>query len=178
MDKALLRGKLQTIKNNFALVQAGIGLMACLDILERVDKVFSQVKHHPEANSVQYIRYVFETDDLLKHATNELRNSVLRNCLKEAFELVKLYGDQTNQAIVIKAAPWYQFLRIVRNSLSHDLQMHFRESDFKRLPITWAGLTFDRSMHNGPLQMSNFLSTQKSIELIDTVIEYVEKCVS
>lgn len=158
MDKALLRGKLQTIKNNFALVQAGIGLMAAPDTLERLDKVFAQVKHHPEANSVQYIRYVFETDDLLKHATNELRNSVLRNCLKETFELVKLYGDQTNQAIVVKAAPWYQFLRIVRNCLSHDLQMRFRESDLKRLPVTWAGLTLDRSMHNGPLQMRDFLS--------------------
>lgn len=175
MDKALLRGKLQTLKNNYALVQAGIALMAAPDALERIEETFAELKDHPEASTLLYIRYVFETDELLKHATQELRNSVLRNCLKETFELVKLYGDQINRTGSIKAAPWYQFLRIVRNCLSHDLRIRFRERDLKHLPVTWSGLTLDQSMHNGPLQGRDFLSRAKTLELIDAVIEYVEQ---
>ena len=175
MDKALLRGKLQTLKNNYALVQAGIVLMAAPDALERIEESFAQFKGHPEAATFLYIRYVFETDELLKHATKELRNSVLRNCLKETFEQVKLYGDLTNQAVVIRAAPWYQFLRIVRNCLSHDLNIRFRDADLKHLPVTWSELTLDRSMHNGPLQMRDFLSRPKTMELMDEVIAYVEQ---
>jgi len=175
MDKALLRGQLQTVKNNFALAQTGIALMAQPDALERFDATFAQIKGHPEANTFGYIRYVFETDELLRHATKEFRNSVLRNCLKEIFELVKLYGNETNQAAIIKSAPWYQFLRIVRNCLSHDLQIRFRDSDLKYLPVTWSRLTLDQSMHNGPLQMRDFLSRLKVLELMDAVIEHVEQ---
>ena len=178
MDKALLCGTLQTFKNNYALVQAGIALMDAPDALERIEKTFAHVKGHPEASTFLYIGYVFKTDELLKHATQELRNSVIRNCLKETFELVKSYGKETQQADVIRAAPWYQFLRIVRNSLSHDLRIDFRESDLKHLPVTWSGLTLDRSMQNSPLQSSGFLWRAKSLELIDAVIEYVEQHVS
>lgn len=149
--------------------------MAQPDALDRLDATFVQIKDHSEFSTFEYIRYVFETDELLKHATKEFRNSVLRNCLKETFELAKLYGEQTNQGAVIRSAPWYQFLRIVRNCLSHDLQIRFRDSDLKHLPVTWSGLTLDRSMHNGPLQMRDFLSRPKALELMDAVIEYVEQ---
>ena len=145
------------------------------DALERIEETFAHVKDQSDAGTFLYIGYVFKTDDLLKHATQELRNSVIRNCLKETFELVKSYGKETEQADVIRAAPWYQFLRIVRNSLSHDLRLDFRESDLKHLPVTWSGLTIDRSMQNGPLQRPGFLSRAKTLELIDAVIDYVEQ---
>lgn len=175
MDKATFRGTLQTQKNNYALVQAGITLMARPDASPKISETFQVVKDHPEFDTFSYITYVFESDDLLKHATNELRNAVLRNMLKETFELVKLYGDLTNQQALIHAAPWYQFLRIVRNCLSHDLQLRFRIADLKQLPVTWSGLTLDRSMHNGPLQMRDFLSRAKALELMDDIIGYTEQ---
>jgi hypothetical protein len=174
----LLRGQLQTIKNNFALVQLGVALMAQPDALERFDESLHALRDHPETSSLEYIKYVFETDDLLRHATKEFRNSVLRNCLKETYELVKAYGDATSQAATIKAAPWYQFLRIVRNCLSHDMQIHFTAHDLKQLPVAWSGLMLERSMHNGPLQARDFLSRPKALELMDEVIAYVEKNVA
>jgi hypothetical protein len=166
---------LQTQKNNYALVQAGVALMTGQDALEMIRETFEVVKDHPEFSSFSYITYVFETDELLKHATKELRNAVLRNMLKESFELVKLYGDTTGQSALVMAAPWYQFLRIVRNCLSHELQLSFRPADLKVLPVTWSGLTLERSMHNGPLQMRDFLSRPKVMELINDIIEYVEQ---
>lgn len=174
MDKKLLRGQLQTIKNNYAMAQLGIALMAQPDALEKFDKSLASIGASPEKATFEYIRYVFESDDLLRLATKEFRNSALRNSLKETFELVKLYGDKTNQAPTVKAAPWYQFLRMVRNCLSHDLHVQFTPSDLKKLPVSWNGLTLERSMQNSPLPMRDFLSRQKSMELIDAVIDYME----
>lgn len=178
MDKARLRGQLQTIKNNFALVQLSIALAAQPDALQVFERTLEVVKDHREAESFAYIRYVFGSDELLKHATNQFRQSVLRNCLKETFELVKLYGEQHGQADVIRAAPWYRFLRIVRNCLSHDMRLHFEKYDLQQLPVSWSGLTIAVSMQDQPLPTRDFLSRQKAVELIDDVIRYVEQHVS
>ena len=177
MDKTLIRGRVQTIKNNYALAQAGIALLALPDARARLDEVFSVLKKHPETQMIQYIDYVFEDEDLLKIATSQFRNAALRNCLRELFEQVKLFGIETNQIQIIKAAPWYQFLRMVRNCLSHDMKLRFGRWDLKQLPVSWSGLTIDASMHNAELQARGFLSREKSLELVDEVIEYIEiKC--
>lgn len=175
MDKPQLRGQLQTVKNNFALVQLGIALMAEPDALDRFKRTLEAVTGHPEVGSFSYIGYVFLDDALLKHATKEFRNSVLRNCLKEAFELVKAYGEESQQTATVEAAPWYGFLRIIRNCLSHDMHLRFTKHDLKQLPVSWAGLTIDASMNNQPLQSKDFLSRARAVELIDAVIAYVEQ---
>ena len=175
MDKTYLRGQLQTIKNNFALVQLSIALMAQPNALEDFEHTLEVVKDHPEAESFAYIRYIFRNDELLKHATNQFRQSVLRNCLKEAFELMRLYGEEHGQAQVIRAEPWYRFLRIIRNCLSHDMRLHFNKYDLKQLPVSWNGLTFHASMQDQPLPMRDFLTRQKAVELLDDVIRYVEQ---
>ena len=172
-----LRGQLQTIKNNYALVQAGIALMAAPDARDRLEEAFRTINKRSEERWT-YISYVFEDYDLLKSATKKLSEAVLRNCLKEMFELVKAYGSRTNQTPVIEAAPWYQFLRIIRNCFSHDMRLQFRPNDRRRLPITWSGLTIRASMHNKELSMSDFFTRQKAQELIDAVIDYLEKSAS
>ncbi len=174
MDKAHLRGQLQTIKNNYALVQLSIGMIAQPDALQTFERTLEMVKGHPESETFAYIHYVFSSDDLLKHATGQFRQSVMRNCLKAIFELVKAYGERHKQGDVMRAAPWYGFLRIVRNCLSHDLRLHFKKYDLSQLPVTWAGLTIDASMQDQPLQMRDFLSRQRVVELMDDVIRYVE----
>ena len=134
MNKLHILGQVQTIKNNYALAQAGIALLALPDARARLHDVFSLLHKHPETQWIRYIDYVFEDNDLLKLATREFRNAVLRNCLKELFELVKLYGQGTNQTQVIEAAPWYLLLRTVRNCLSHDMKFRFDRHQLKQLP--------------------------------------------
>ena len=151
--------------------------MAYPDARARLSEVFSLLEKHPETNVIRYIDYVFEETDLLKFATEEFRNAVLRNCMKELFEQVKLYGNETNQMHLIEGAPWYRFLRIVRNCLSHDMKLQFRSYDLKQLPITWSDLTINASMHNCQLPMRGFLSREKALELFDAAIDYLEmKC--
>ena len=174
MDKLLIRGRVQTIKNNYALAQAGIALLALPNARAQLNEVFKLLEKHPETQTIRYIDYVFEDDDRLKFATGQLRNAVLRNCIKELFEQVKLFGNETNQMQIIWAAPWYQFLRIVRNCLSHDMKLQFHPGEMKRLPISWSGLTIDASMHNLQLPMRGFLSREKVLELVDAITEYLE----
>ena len=127
VDKSLILGQVQTIKNNYALSQACIALLAFPDARERLNEAFSlpSVKEYPETQSIRYIDYIFEDDELFKLATMEFRKSILINCMKEIFELVKKFGTETDQVYVIESAPWYQFLRIVRNCLSHDMTLLF-----------------------------------------------------
>ena len=158
-NKTHILGRVQTIKNNYALAQAGIALLALPDARTRLDEVFLLLEEHPETSTIRYIDYIFEDDELLKLATGQFRNAILRNCLKEVFEQVKLYGKGTNQMQVIEAAPWYQFMRIVRNCLSHDMKLLFRSYDLKQLPTSWSGLTIDASMHNSYLPMRGFLTS-------------------
>ena len=177
MDKELILGRLQTIKNNYALAQAGIALLALPDARKRLDEQFSSLKDHPEIQAIRYIDYVFEDYELLKLSTGQLRNAVLRNCIKEIYEQVILYGDKTNQIQVIRAAPWYQFLRIIRNCLSHDMTLTFRSFDLKKLPVSWSGLTIDASMDNSQLPMQGFLTRKRALKLLDAVSDYVRtKC--
>jgi len=175
MSRAELRGKLQTIKNNYALAQAGSLFLAQPGAVTKFDEYFTTIADHPEAKTFGYIRYVFENDELLALAMSQFRTSVLRNCLKEMFELVKAYGMETNQIKLVRDAPWYQFLRMIRNSFSHDYCVRYREHDIKLLPITWSGLTLTAAMDGSKLPADGFLTRVKVLELMDDVIAYIEQ---
>lgn len=175
MNKAEFRGQLQTIKNNYALVQAGILFLAQPNALTKFDEYSLPFSEHAEAKKFLYIRYVLESDELLSLATNQMRKSVLRNCIKEMFELVKRYGMETDQIKLMRDSPWYQFLRMIRNSLSHDFFLRYKEHDLKYLPITWSDLTLTAAMDGNELAMAGFLTRIKIQELMDDVISYVEQ---
>lgn len=46
----------------------------------------------------------------------------------------------------LKAAEWYQFARIVRNTLSHNFRFDFDARTKARLPIGWKGITISEAM--------------------------------
>lgn len=174
MNKAEFRGSLQTIKNNYALVQTGIMFLAQPDAATKFDEYSAPFAEHVEGKQFLYIRYVLVNDDLLTLSTNELRKSVLRNCVKEMFEILKFYGTETDQMSLMRTAPWYQFLRMTRNSLSHDFFLRFNEHDLKKLPVSWSGLTLSASMNNSEFPMAGFLTRMKALELMDEIIAYIE----
>jgi hypothetical protein len=49
----------------------------------------------------------------------------------------------------MRATPWFQFTRIVRNAISHNFHFHYGSSD--KLPITWNGITLSREMEGQPI---------------------------
>jgi hypothetical protein len=174
MDKEKLLGTLQTVKNNYALVQAGIMFLAQPDAATKFDEYSAPFAEHREGKQFLYIRYVLENDELLALSTNQLRKSILRNCIKEMYEVVKSYGSHTGQMTQMRAAPWYQFLRMIRNCVSHDFFLRFNKHDLELLPLTWSGLTLCASMNNSELPMAGFLTRLKILELMDEVIGYMK----
>ena len=172
--KEKVRGYLQTIKNNYALTQAGILLLVAPDAPQKFEEYYSHISDEPEAQ-FGYIRYVFEDYDLLKHSTNELRKSVLRNCIKETFEMLKVELQTEEEKEILLRAPRYKFLRMVRNSLSHDFKFRFREYDKSKLPVSWADLTITIEMVNEFLPMAGFLTRAKVQQLLDKISGYIEE---
>lgn len=175
LTKERVLGYLQTIINNYALAQAGILLLAAEDAPDKFDKYFAHISNNPEAKRIEYIRYVFNDYELLKHSTNELRKSVLRNCLKETFEMLKVELATDKEKEILFQAPWYEFLRMVRNSLSHDMKLRFREYDKKKLPVGWSNLTITIEMEDDFLPIAGFLTRDKVQQLLEEVFEYMKK---
>ena len=173
-NKEKIIGYQQTIKNNYALTQAGILFLAAPDALQKFEEYYSHISDGPEAQ-FGYIRYVFEDYDLLKHSTNELRKSVLRNCLKETCEMLKAELQTQEEKEVLFRAPWYRFLRMIRNSLSHDFKFRFKDYDKPKLPVCWSDLTITIEMENEFLPMAGFLTRAKVQQLLDEITNYIEK---
>ena len=117
--------QLKNAKNNYILGLAAISL-------------FSNEKVYPvlEVSRAKFGTYTVEfkkVKNLLINpvhrqiALKEFLKSQIRALIKESFELVKNYCDETNQDSKLKTAPWYQFARIIRNCLSHNFKFGFGE---------------------------------------------------
>ena len=54
---------------------------------------------------------------------------------------------------MLRAEPWYHFVRLVRNALSHNFHFEFSDTDKKRLPLTFRGRTMTPAMDGQPLTL-------------------------
>jgi hypothetical protein len=69
------------------------------------------------------------------------------------FEILKDYCedyDKSNSTRSLlkemKATPWYEFVRLIRNALSHNFHFHFGDYDKTMMPITWNLITISQEM--------------------------------
>jgi len=154
MTKKELMSQLENTKNNYILGLAAISL-------------FSNEKVYPvlEESHAKFGTYTIEfkqVKNLLikpadrKIAVKEFITSQIRALIKESFELIKNYSDETSQDSKFKLEPWYQFARIIRNCLSHNFKFEFREYDKTLLPVTWKSRTIDTSMDGKHLELKFF----------------------
>jgi hypothetical protein len=79
--------------------------------------------------------------------------ALTRNYLKEVFRVTQSFSQATGQTNAMTSEPWYQFARILVNSLSHDHKLRFRDFDKKCLPVTYSGVTIDANSEGKPLSM-------------------------
>ena len=158
--KADLIIKLQCLKNNFFL---GLGAAA----------LFTNPKVHPFLEGkkalfkVENVLYQFEYKQLIEQLTEgPLRNimiqeflkSHVRTLLKEGFQIIQTYCKDTSQDSKMKAEPWYDFARIIRNSLTHNYRLDFNKHDKMLLPLTWKNRTIDSTMDGSFLKMEFFFA--------------------
>ena len=99
-----------------------------------------------EAGEYYQVGFAGSPDFNLDRAALEFSKMLLRNFTLDCFEAVKNYCDETGQLDLLRSQPWYQFTRLMRNSLTHPQTWHFRDGDRKKLPVTWRDKTIDENM--------------------------------
>ena len=93
-----------------------------------------------------------------------------RNLLKEVFRITQSFCYTHGQATAMTAESWYQFTRIIVNSLSHNFRLEFQNNDRKQLPVSYMGQTIDIPMHGQPLSMQ----LRILLSLVDDIIIFVQ----
>lgn len=102
-------------------------------------------------------------------------NSLLRALIRESHELILLYCHETSQSKVYQAEPWFQFVRILRNVVSHKDGGCLREwppALLKRgiTSVSWRGRRFDVGMLGSPV----IFYPPEGLDLLRDQIEFVE----
>lgn len=93
-----------------------------------------------------------------------------RNLLKEAYRITDSYCSVSGQFVDFKAQAWYQFSRIIVNSVSHNFCLNFRNTDKKVLPVSYMGETIDISYDGKPISMK----LEVLINVVDDIIKFVK----
>lgn len=154
----VLISKLKTIRSNFS-----VGLY-CYCLLRRLkpeevsvrDRVIvgedslhcvPAGKNIPQqAGQFYEAGFAGSPDFNISHAAMEFAKMLLRNFTLDSFEAVKGYCEETGQFAQLRSQPWYEFTRMMRNSLTHAQRWHFRDKDRRRVPVRWRDKIIDASM--------------------------------
>ncbi len=93
--------------------------------------------------------------------------ALTRNFLKEVFRITQSFCEETGQANKMTAEHWYQFTRILANSLSHNFRLDYRAHDKSQLPVTYKNETLDISMDGKPVSMQLSILLSLADEIIN-----------
>ncbi|MGB5100659.1 MAG: hypothetical protein WBN94_08700 [Methanothrix sp.] len=154
MKKKELISQLENAKNNYILGLSAISLFSN----EKVYPILEESHARFGAYTVEFsqVKNLLVKPDDRDIAIKEFLNSQIRALIKESFELIKSYCDETKQDSKFKAEPWYQFARFIRNCLSHNFKFKFNKHDPKLLPVTWKARTIDAAMDEPDLKLEFF----------------------
>lgn len=172
MTKVHLLGLYQTKLNHIQLTYASLVLWSYPDTPKFFDSLHAELTGIPKF--FPNVSALLHDQTAMRIACEELYDSAHRAAVKELFPLTKLYCHQTGQLHLLKAQPWFQFWRILRNCWAHDMTFNFNPDERALLPITWAGVTIDLSMNGKPLTHGR-CSREKVRELIETAQVYVAR---
>ena len=92
--------------------------------------------------------------------------ALTRNLFKECFRITKEYCDRSGQLPILERMPWFHFARMIANCVSHDFNFRFGRFDLKCLPVTYGGVTIDKSADNQPVS----IKLEQLIGLVDEII--------
>lgn len=155
IDKNDLLSQLENAKNNYILVLASISLFSDEDALQILKKKNCQFSWY----SIKFsqVSNMMTDKENLEIANKEFLLMWFRALIKESFELILNYSKHTNQYEgKFKKEGWYDFSRIIRNSLSHNYKFEFSKSDKNKLPVVWNNIVINNSMDKSYLDLSLF----------------------
>lgn len=160
--KRELLGQLTNARNNYVLGLAAMSLFTESASIEHLRKRHASFGGYiVEFNQVSSLLSSQHGRDI---ALKEFLTMLIRALLKESFELVRDFAEDSKQDILFKSQPWYHFARMIRNCISHDFHFRFTPHDLRKLPITWNARKLDASLQDKPLAVS-FLGYDGTWEL-------------
>jgi hypothetical protein len=154
MTKPELIGQLENAKNNYILGLAAMSLFASPEAYPILEKNRASFGTYT-VEFAQVVRLLQNAKDR-EIATKEFLTSQIRALIKESFELIKDYCENSGQAALLKAEDWYQFARMIRNCLSHNFKFEFNNYDRGLLPLSWKGRTIASEMDGQHLRLDFF----------------------
>lgn len=175
MTKSDLLGTYRTCLNHIQLTYASLVLWSYPDTPTFFEDLYGELQGIPKPfpNVVAFVHDV----GAMRIACEELYDSAHRAALKDLLPLTKLYCHNTGQLAKLKAQPWFEFWRILRNCFAHDMKFNFNPHERSVLPITWSGVTIDISM-NGKELTHGKCSREKLRELVEAAYTFVESDVA
>ena len=129
--------------------------------------------HIPEGESYYTLELGGPKKKDFKHASIEFVKLHLRVFVVETFEKLKTHCDAIGQDSAFKACNWYQFARMIRNSLTHDQNWRFNKYDKSVLPVSWNGKTINLTMDDTEMTWE-FFDPYDAIELSDEMYEFAK----
>lgn len=170
MTKSDLLGIYRTSLNHIQLTYASLVLWSYPGAPEFFEALYQEIENIPKPfpDILVFIR----NEQAMRIACEELYVSAHRAALKDLFPLTKLYCNETGQLTKLKAQPWFQLWRILRNYFAHDMKFNFNPDEKALLPLTWSGVTIDASM-NGKVLTHGQCSREKLREIIQAAYTFL-----
>lgn len=144
VSKPELLRQLTNTKNNYVLGLAAISAFTDPAALEHLRQ--SHTSFGAYTVTFEQVAQMLASDDDRQIALKEFLAMHLRALLKESFELIRDYAEDSKQGHLFRAQSWYQFARMLRNCLSHDFHFRFTPHDHKLLPVYWKSRKVDASL--------------------------------
>jgi hypothetical protein len=162
ITKQELLGQLTNAQNNYVLGLAAMCLFTESASLEHLRKSHASFGGY----TVQFdqVSFLLASEADRQVALKEFLTMHIRALLKESFELVRNYAEDSKQDALFRSQSWYQFARLIRNCISHDFHFRFTAHDIKEMPVTWKTRTIDANLKDKPLAIS-FLGYDGTWEL-------------
>jgi hypothetical protein len=154
MQKPELLAQLENAKNNYILGLAALAIFADSRTYPLLDE--ARCAFGPYSVEFSQVAALLRIEADRAIASKEFMNMLLRILIKESFELLKNHCAETGQAPLLHGQPWYEFARMIRNSLSHNFRLQFGKHDRSLLPVTWRGRTIELAMDGAHLELSFF----------------------
>ena len=162
-DSELL-GQYRTALNRIQLAYASLMLWSYPEIPRLFDQLLDampdRVRLFPDVSRLVH------DDVTMRIACEDLYTLAYRSALTDLLPLTKTYCHATGQIEKLKAQPWFQFWRILRNCFAHDQKFNFNPTERAMLPVAWSGVTIEYSMNGQPLHHGQ-MSYAKMKELIE-----------
>ena len=172
MTKSDLLGIYRTSLNHIQLTYASLVLWSYPDTPDYFDVLYQELQDIPRP--FPRISVLVRDEKAMRIACEELYESAHRAALVNLLPQTKLYCHETGQLAKLKAQPWFQFWRVLRNCVAHDMRFNFNASERALLPIAWSGVTITISMNN-KLLTHGLLSREKIRELVESAQAFLEQ---